>query len=110
MDGAEFSQVPRAWKLKNGRERLCHWRNSWMNVEVGLSGDLDPFGFVDAELHGGSEAVSGVQDHLLRGVRTLLGHKVMLVKHLHTAARRYGTSTSRRPKELDSSLDEPVPR
>ena len=73
MDGAEFAQVPRAWKLKNGRERLCHWRNSWMNVEVGLSGDLDPFGFVDAELHGGSEAVSGVQGPFASGRADAVG-------------------------------------
>ena len=54
-----------------------------MNVELGLSGDLDPFGFVDADLHGGPEAVAKVQDHLLRGARTLLGHKVMLVKRAY---------------------------
>ena len=80
MDGREFYQAPRPWKLRDGRERLCHWRNGWMNLEVGLSGDLDPFGFVDAKLHGGPKAVERVQSHLLQGVRTLLGHKVMLVK------------------------------
>ena len=83
MDGRELYETPRAWKLRNGRERLCYWRNGWMNVELGLSGDLDPFGFVDADLHGGPDAVAKVQDHLLRGARTLLGHKVMLVKRAY---------------------------
>ena len=83
MDGKGVFQTPSPWKLRNGRERLCHWRNRWMNVELGLRGDLDPFGFVDAKLHGGPKAVEEVQSHLLRGVRTLLGHKVMLVKRAY---------------------------
>ncbi len=84
MDGTKLYRVPKRWSLRTGRERLRHRRNNWMTVEVGLRGDLDPFGFVDPRLHGGSEAVAEVQEHLLRGARTLLGHKVMLVK------RRYG--------------------
>ena len=80
MDGRELYEAPRAWKLRNGRERLRHWRNGWMNVEVGLMGDVDPFGFVDPGLHGGTEAVARVQDSLLRGARSLQGHKVMLLK------------------------------
>ena len=84
MDGTKLYRIPKRWSLRTGRERLHYRRNNWMNVEVGLRGDLDPFGFVDPRLHGGSEAVAEVQGHLLRGVRTLLGHKVMLVK------RRYG--------------------
>ena len=83
MDGTTLYETPRRWTLRSGRERLRHWRNGWMNVEVGLRGDLDPFGFVDPQLHGGS-AVAEVQGHLLRGARALLGHKVMLLKH------RYG--------------------
>ena len=83
MDGRELREAPRRWTLSNGRERLRHWRNSWMNVEIGLAGDVDPFGFVDPVLHGGAEGVEEVQDHLLRGTRLLRGHKVMLVKHAH---------------------------
>ena len=83
MDGTKLYRSPRRWRLRSGRERLCHWRNGWVNVEVGLRGDLDPFGFVDPGLHGGSEAVAEVQAHLLRGARTLLGHKVLLVKRAH---------------------------
>ena len=83
MGGTELYGAPRRWTLQSGRWRLRHWRNGWMNVEVGLHGDLDPFGFVDSRLHGGSEAVAEVQAHLLRGARTLRGHKVMLVKHAY---------------------------
>ena len=83
MDGTKLYGAPRRWTLRSGRERLRHWENGWMNVEVGLRGDLDPFGFVDPGLHGGSEAVAEVQGHLLRGARTLLGHKVMLVKRAY---------------------------
>ncbi len=83
MDGTKLYGTPRRWALRSGRERLCLWRYGWMNVEVGLRGDLDPFGFVDPGLHGGSETVAEVQGHLLRGARTLLGHKVMLVKRLY---------------------------
>ena len=80
MDGGELREAPRAWKLRNGRVRLRHWRNGRMNLEVGLTGDIDPFGFVDPGLHGGTEAVARVQDSLLRGARSLQGHKVMLLK------------------------------
>ena len=83
MDGSELYGAPRRRTLRSGRERLCHWRNGWMNVEVGQRGDLDPFGFVDPALHGGSEAVAEVQRNLLRGARTVLGHKVMLVKRAY---------------------------
>ena len=83
MDGTNLYDAPRRRRLQSGRERLCHWRHGWMNMEVGLSGDLDPFGFVDPGLHGGPEAVAEVQRRLLRGARALLGHKVMLVKHVH---------------------------
>ena len=81
MDGGELREAPRRWTLSNGRERLRHWRNGRMNVEIGLAGDVDPFGFVDPALHDGAAGVSEVQDYLLRGARSLQGHKVMLVKH-----------------------------
>ena len=80
MDRSDLYEAPKARELKSGRRRLCYWRNGWMNVEVGLNGDLDPFGFVDVGFHGGSDAVAKVQDYLRRGARTLLGHKVMLLK------------------------------
>ncbi len=79
-DGKALYQAPWTWTLESGRARLCHWRYGWMNVEVGLGGDLDPFGFVDPDVHGGSDAVATLQDYLLRGACTLQGHKVMLLK------------------------------
>ena len=83
MDGKELYEAPQTRKLASGRERLCHWKNNWMNVEVGLNGDLDPFGFVDSDFHGGAKAVAKLQEYLLLGARRLLGHKVMLVKHIY---------------------------
>ena len=80
LDGKKLYQAPKAWILSNHRERLCHWQKGWMNVEVGLRGDLDPFGFVDTDLHGGVDAVASLQDFLLRGAYTFQGHKVMLLK------------------------------
>ena len=80
LDGRELRQAPRTWTLSSGRERLRLWRNGWMNVEVGVRGDLDPFGFVDSGLHGGTEAIAMAQDYLLRNAHALQGHKVMLLK------------------------------
>ena len=82
-DGKALYLAPRTWTLQSGRARLCHWRNGWMNVEVGLGGDLDPFGFVDPDLHGGSDAVATLQAYLLRRASTLQGHKVMLLKRVN---------------------------
>ena len=80
LDGKELYQVPRRWTLPNGRERLYHWRYGRMKLEMGLRGDLDPFGFVDPDLHGGTDAIKDLQDFLLRNACTLQGHKVMLRK------------------------------
>lgn len=80
LEGTEFYQAPRTWQLSNDRERLRHWRNGWMNLEMGLRGDVDPFGFVDSGLHGGTDAVAELQDFLLQNACSLQGHKVMLCK------------------------------
>ena len=80
LDGKELYQAPRTWTLRNERERLCHWRYGWMNVEIGQRGDIDPFGFVDSDLHGGPDAVARLQDFLLHHACALEGHKVMLRK------------------------------
>lgn len=81
LDRHELHRPPRGRKFPHGRERLRHWRNNWVNLEMGLRGDVDPFGFVDPGLHGGADAAAELQDFLLRNVRTLQGHKVMLCKH-----------------------------
>ena len=119
MDGAKLYGAPRRRTLRSVRERLYHWRNGWMNVEVGLRGDLDPFGFVDPGLHDGSEAVAEVQGRLLRGARSLLGHKVMLVKraygpralwhiHLQTPDGKAGLLVGRTAAQLSYDLLEMV--
>lgn len=81
IDDKELYSIPRNWKFRDGRERLCSWQNRWINMEIGLAGDLDPFGFVDPTLHGGTDRVESFQELLLRKAHTLEGHKVMLCKH-----------------------------
>ena len=76
----ELYEAPRSWTFANGRERLCCWRYGWINMELGLRGDLDPFGFVDPALHGGAAGTEDLQDFLLRNASRLQGHKVMLCK------------------------------
>lgn len=81
VGGGELYRPPVYWDFQNGRRRLCHWRNGWINMEMGLRGDLDPFGFADPQLLGGAEGVENLQEFLLRNARRLQGHKVMLCKH-----------------------------
>ncbi|MDE0280231.1 MAG: UvrD-helicase domain-containing protein [Gammaproteobacteria bacterium] len=83
LDGTELYQTPRTWRLSQDRERLSHWRKGWMNLEMGLRGDIDPFGFVDPELHGGTDTVEELQDFLLQNACSLQGHKVMLCKRAY---------------------------
>ena len=80
LDGKGLYRTPQPWTIPNDRQRLCHWRYGWMNLEMGLRGDLDPFGFVDRDFCGGTDAVTELQDFLLRNACTLQGHKVMLLK------------------------------
>lgn len=62
------------------RTRLCSWRHGWVNLEMGLRGDVDPFSFIDPALHGGPEEVDAVQTFLLQEADALAGRKVMLCK------------------------------
>ena len=80
LDGAELRPAPRARTLRDDRKRLCYWRYGRMNLEMGLRGDIDPFGFVDANLHDGTNAVAKLQEYLLQNACSLQGHKVMLLK------------------------------
>jgi len=77
-DGNELWPTPRDWKFPSERSRLCHWRNAWLNLEMGQPGDIDPIGFVDPGLHGGKAGVDALQAYLLENARTLEGHKVVL--------------------------------
>lgn len=114
LDGEGLHRPPKKWTLQNNRERLCHWQNGWMNMEMGLRGDIDPFGFVDPDLHGGTDAVTELQDFLLHNAHSLQGHKVMLCKrasdgkanwHIHLQegnrpARLIGRTTSQLTYDL----------
>lgn len=72
---------PTMRKFNNGtRSRLLHQRNGWVNIEIGIKGDVDPFSFVDVSLLGSEEAVADNYRFLAEGAKTLVGHKVMLRK------------------------------
>lgn len=74
----EFKQPPMQWQFPSGRVRHRHWWNGWMNLAMGLEGDIDPFGFVDPDLLGGAEGVEDLQDFFLRKASNLESHKVIL--------------------------------
>lgn len=81
MDRGTIHAAPRKREFRRGRERLFWWHKRWINMEMGLGGDLDPFGFVDSALHGGAAGTKDLQEFLLRNAGSLEGHKVMLCKH-----------------------------
>ncbi len=80
MDPGQIHRPPTARDFPGGRERLHHWWNGWANIEMGLRGDIDPYGFVDPALHG-TKGVEELQDFLLKNARKLEGQKLMLCKH-----------------------------
>jgi DNA helicase-2/ATP-dependent DNA helicase PcrA len=82
MDVGKLHRAPTSWDFANDRRRLCYWRYGWVNMEMGLRGDLDPFGFVDPALYDGVAGVEALQEFLLRDARRLEGHKVMLCKQM----------------------------
>lgn len=92
--GQSVSRVPRneiftppgQWDCSRGRTRLRHWYGAWVNLEMGLRGDVDPAGFVDPTLLGGVDGVAEVQNLLLTEASGLVGHKVMLKKQLEEAS------------------------
>lgn len=62
------------------RKRLTWWRNGWVNMEMGIYGDVVPESFADVALHGSDEAVAENYRFLAGNARALSGHKVMLRK------------------------------
>jgi hypothetical protein len=76
----QIFKAPVHWEFAGGRSRLCSRLNSWINMEMGLRGDVDPIGFADPVLLGGAEAVEDLQAFLLANAGALPGHKVMLCK------------------------------
>lgn len=62
------------------RKRLVWWRNGWVNMEMGIAGDVVPESFADVALHGSDETVAENYRFLAANSRALAGHKVMLRK------------------------------
>lgn len=72
----------KAWKFNKGnRTRWGSWYKGWVNLEIGIDGDISRTSFVDTAVHGSAEAVRTVQETLGRNANLLRGHKVILCKH-----------------------------
>lgn len=85
LERASHDQIhkpPRRREFADGRRRLCFRNQRWVNLEMGLRGDVDPLGFADPGLFGSAEAVEELQAFLLAEARQLEGRKVMLRKTL----------------------------
>lgn len=70
---------PCEYKLSSKRKRYVSWIGM-INVQLGLSGDVDPASFVSTQILGSGEAVSEVQALLMKRGKTLCGRKVELRK------------------------------
>ena len=62
------------------RKRLVSFHHGWVNMEMGISGDVIPESFADITLHGSDEAVAENYNFFLANAGVLMGHKVILVK------------------------------
>jgi superfamily I DNA/RNA helicase len=72
----------RPWKFNNGRRtRWGSWHRGWINMEIGIEGDINSTSFVDISVHGSPEAVKSVQEALGKKALLLRGQKVVLCKH-----------------------------
>jgi superfamily I DNA/RNA helicase len=76
----QIYQAPKHWDFADGRRRLCYWKLGWVNMEMGLRGDVDPLGFADPTFLGGARGVEDLQSFLLKEAGRLEGRKVMLCK------------------------------
>lgn len=70
----------RGREFGGGRRRLYNWWNGWVNLEIGVSGDVDAASFADTALHGDETGVKSVQEVLLKNAALLRGRKVVLCK------------------------------
>ena len=77
----EVKNPPTKWNFPKDRVRQCSWKNGRMRMEIGIEGDLDPFGFVDPELHQQTDGVMEIQTFLLENAISLSGQKIVLRKH-----------------------------
>lgn len=105
-------RAPTYRSFGESRERLCHWRNGWVNLEMGIIGDIDPTGFADPTLHDGEAGVQALQTFLLDNVRALEGHKVLLVKTGQAKETHYNIhlQDDRRPGRLIGRTTKQIPR
>lgn len=84
LDRAPANQIfmaPVHWPFADDRRRLCNWHHKWVNMEIGLHGDIDPLGFADPALLGGAAEVEDLQSFLVAQAGSLAGRKVMLCKN-----------------------------
>jgi hypothetical protein len=100
---AIYSPLTRSKKCP---DRLCSWRRGWINLEMGIRGDVGPASFVDTAVHGDADAVAQCQKLLLDEAATLPGRKVLLVK----VAAGSGTSKVFYDIHLQNEDNEPGPR
>ncbi|WP_159388905.1 UvrD-helicase domain-containing protein [Pseudomonas sp. R32] len=70
---------PYEYKLPSKRKRYVS-RIGMINIQLGLSGDIEPNSFVSTQLLGNDEAVSEVQALLMKRGKTLCGRKIELRK------------------------------
>lgn len=70
---------PYEHKLQSERRRYVSWIGL-INVQAGLSGDINPVSFVSSHLLGSDEAVSHVQSELMKRTESLRGRKIELRK------------------------------
>ena len=82
---AAIHRAPTHWAFADGRRRLCQRSLKFINMEMGLRGDIDPLGFVDPALLSGKEGVEDLQSFLLAEAAGLAGRKVMLCKQFADA-------------------------
>jgi len=62
------------------RKRWDYWRNGWINMEMGIAGDVSATGFVDLRIHESKEKVAELQEFLALNVAGLRGRKIVLCK------------------------------
>jgi hypothetical protein len=71
---------------KGDRSRWCCWFHKWVNLEMGVSGDIDAQSFVDRRIFAQEGAVANdaiideTQDYLATNAASLRGRKVMLCR------------------------------
>jgi hypothetical protein len=80
IPGNDIFRPPVRREFPGRRGRLTTWRNGWVNMEMGLPGDVDVSGFVDADLLGSPEDPASLQQLFLTQCEQLNGRKVMLCK------------------------------